>query len=371
MPTSMRAAVLRESPGQLSIETVDIDDPGPREVLIRTAATGLCHSDLHWLDGHYGAVGSMPPRVLGHEAAGIVEAVGREVTDVAVGDAVVTCPSVFCGHCDYCLSGRPSLCDRQGTDRDPAAPSILSIGGEPVIRSAGLASFAEKMVVNEHGVVKIRPDVPLDVVAPIGCAVLTGIGAVWHAAQIEPGSTVAVVGCGGVGLNCIQGAALAGASRIIAIDANPAKLVLAEQFGATHLIDATKGDPVQAVHSLTPGVSSPGVDYSFEAIGKRVTAEQAFAMLHKGGTATILGVMPGGTVLEFPAMDIFFERKIQGSLMGSNRFRQDVPRFIELYLEGRLKLDELVSARITLDEINEGFTAMKNGDVARSVIVFG
>jgi len=225
------------------------------------------------------------------------------------------------------------------------------------------------MVVHQHKVVKIRSDVPLDVIAPIGCAVLTGIGSVWHAAQVVPGSTVAVIGCGGVGLNCIQGAVLAGASRVIAIDANPAKLERAEEFGATDVIDASTEDPVARVRALTAG-GSPGVDYSFEAIGKKATAEQAFAMLHKGGTATILGVMPTGTVLEFPAMDLFMERRVQGSLMGSNRFRQDVPRFIELYLGGRLKLEELVSARIKLDEINDGFTAMKNGEVARTVIVF-
>ena len=229
------------------------------------------------------------------------------------------------------------------------------------------------MLVHEHAVAKIRQDMPLDRAALIGCAVTTGVGAVFRTARVEAGSTVAVIGCGGVGLNCVQGAALAGASRIVAVDTNPFKLGLATQFGATDVVNAAEGDPVEQVRTLLSGGASPasaGVDYAFEAIGTKRTAEQAFGMLKKGGTATLIGVMPSGTTIELPGTDFLREKKIQGSLMGSNRFRQDMPRYIDLYLEGRLKLDELVSARIGLDEVNDGFAAMVRGEVARTVIVF-
>jgi S-(hydroxymethyl)glutathione dehydrogenase/alcohol dehydrogenase len=198
---------------------------------------------------------------------------------------------------------------------------------------------------------------------------------VFRTARVEPGSAVAVIGCGGVGLNCVQGAALAGAARIVAVDTNPFKLELATRFGATDVVDASAADPVEAVRELLPGgPASPagaGVDYAFEAIGTKRTAEQAFALLKKGGTATLIGVMPGGTTIELPGFEFLREKKIQGSLMGSNRFRQDMPRYIDLYLDGRLKLDELVSARIGLDEVNEGFSSMVRGEVARTVVVFG
>ena len=238
---------------------------------------------------------------------------------------------------------------------------------------AGLGGLAEEMLVHEHAVAKIRQDVPLDRAALIGCAVTTGVGAVFRTARVEAGSTVGVIGCGGVGLNCVQGAALAGASRIVAIDTNPFKLELARQFGATDVVNASEGDPVEQVRTLLPGGASPaaGVDYAFEAIGTKRTAEAAFAILKKGGTATLIGVMPSGTTIELPGTDFLREKKIQGSLMGSNRFRQDMPRYIDLYLEGRLKLDELVSARIDLDDVNDGFAAMVRGEVARTVIVFG
>jgi S-(hydroxymethyl)glutathione dehydrogenase/alcohol dehydrogenase len=369
----MRAAVLHTIPGDLTIEEVTPDRPGPNEVLIRTAAAGLCHSDLHFIEGKFVAP---TPLVLGHESAGVVEEVGRDVTYVQPGDHVITCLSVFCGHCDFCLSGRPTLCDRIGTDRGPSDPARLTYEGRPCLQFAGLASFAEQMLVHEHALVKIRDDMPLDRAALIGCGVTTGVGSVFRTARVEAGSTVAVIGCGGVGLNCVQGAALAGASRVLAVDTNPIKLKLAEQFGATDLIDAAAGDPVQQVRDLLPGAAgllgtgAGGVDYSFEAIGLKATAEQAFAMLRNGGTATIIGMIPPGTNLELPGIDFLSEKRIQGSSMGSNRFRQDMPRYIDLYLDGRLKLDELVSARISLDQVNEGFAAMTRGEVARSVIVF-
>jgi S-(hydroxymethyl)glutathione dehydrogenase/alcohol dehydrogenase len=364
----MRAAILQTIPGPLTIDQVTIDAPGPNEVLVRTAAAGLCHSDLHFMEGKY----TVPtPVVMGHESAGVVEAVGSDVTYVRPGDHVITCLSVFCGQCEFCLSGRPYLCNREGTERPAEGPSRLSFGGAPCGQFASLGSFAEQMLVHEHGVVKIRDDMPLDRAALIGCGVTTGIGAVFRTAGVEAGSTVAIIGCGGVGLNCVQGAALAGASRVVAIDTNELKLKLAEQFGATDLINASEANPVEAVRDLLSGPrGAAGVDYAFEAIGLKSTAEQAFAMLKKGGTATVIGMIPIGTKVELDGYELLSEKRLQGSSMGSNRFRQDMPRYIDLYLGGRLKLDELVSARISLDAINDGFDAITRGEVARSVVVF-
>src|SRR3954454_23538470 len=358
----MKAAVLRTIPGSLEVEDVTVDQPGPNEVLIRTAAAGVCHSDLHFVEGKY----IYPtPCVLGHESAGVIEAVGDLVTYVQPGDHVITCLSVFCGHCAYCLSGHPSLCDKIGVGRDPGAPQRLSHDGSPVFQFLNMSSFAEQMLVHEHGVVKITKDMPLDRAALIGCGVTTGLGAVFRTARVEPGQTVAVIGCGGIGLNCIQGAAIAGAGRVIAVDRIDTKLKLAESFGATDLVDASAGDPVMQVQELTSG----GVDHAFEAIGLKQTAEQAFAMLKRGGTATVIGMIPLGTKIELPGSDFLAEKKIQGSNMGSNRFRIDMPRFVDFYLSGRLKLDELVSARIGLGDINEAFEAMKRGEAPLSVMM--
>ena len=359
----MRAAVLPHTPSMLEIADVQVDRPGPHEVLVRTVAAGLCHSDLHFMEGKYTWE---TPTVPGHEAAGVVEAVGPDVTYVQPGDHVIGCLSVFCGRCAYCLSGRPALCDREGLERGPGEPPRLSLDGTPVHQFLRLSAFAELMLVHEHALVKIRPDVPLDRAALIGCAVTTGLGAVFRTAAVPPGATVAVLGCGGVGLNCVQGAAIAGASRVVAVDTLPWKLDLARRFGATDAVDAAAGDPVGQVRELTGG----GVEYAFEAIGLAATAEQAFAMLRKGGTATVIGMIPVGAKVELPGSDFLDEKRIQGSKMGSNRFRDDMPRYVELYLQGRLKLDELVSARIGLEEVNQGFAAMRRGEVARSVIAF-
>lgn len=359
----MRAAVLSSVPADLEIEEVQVDTPGPREVLVRVAAAGLCHSDLHFMEGKYT---HDTPTIPGHEVAGVVEAVGEQVSELQPGDHVIGCLSIFCGHCEYCLSGRPVLCNRQGLEREPDERPRLSRNGEPIHQFLRLSAFAEYLLVHENTLVKIRDDMPLDRAALIGCAVTTGIGAVFNTARVEPGSTVAVIGCGGVGLNCVQGAEIAGAGRVIAIDTQPWKLALAKEFGATEIIDATADDPVGQVLEMTGG----GVDYAFEAIGLKVTAEQSFAMLHKGGTATIVGMIPEGEKIELPGSEFLDEKRIQGSNMGSNRFRVDMPRYVDLYMGGRLKLDELVSARIPLDEINQGFDAMRRGEVARSVITF-
>lgn len=359
----MRAAVLPIIPSELEIGEVIVDKPQRREVLVRTVAAGLCHSDLHFMEGKYA---HDTPTVPGHEAAGIVEAVGEDVTELKPGDHVIGCLSIFCGRCEYCLSGRPVLCTRQGLEREVGQPSRLAWNGQPIHQFLRLSAFAEYMLVHENTLVKIREDMPLDRAALIGCAVTTGLGAVFNTAKVTPGSSVAVIGCGGVGLNSVQGARIAGAGRIIAIDTMPWKLELARQFGATDLIDATAGDPVAQVLELTGG----GVEYAFEAIGLKVTAEQSFAMLRKGGTATIIGMIPEGQKIELPGSEFLDEKKIQGSNMGSNRFRVDMPRYVDLYLSGRLKLDELVSEHITLDDINQGFDAMRRGAVARSVIAF-
>lgn len=359
----MKAAVLREINKPLEIEDVQYGNPAPREVLIRTVAAGVCHSDLHFQNGSY----PYPlPAVLGHESAGVVEAVGSDVSYVKPGDHVITCLSAFCGHCEHCLTGHMSLCQEPELQRSATEPPRLAVGGEAVAQFLNLSSFAEYMLVHEHAIVKVRQDMPLDRAALIGCGVTTGVGAVIHTAAVEPGATVAVIGCGGVGLSAINGAAIAGASRIIAIDMLESKLDLARKFGATDVINASEVDAIGEVREMTGG----GVHYSFEAIGLKKTAEQAFKMLGFGGTATIIGMIPVGTMVELHGPEFLMERKMQGSNMGSNRFRVDMPRFIDFYLQGRLHLDDLISRRIKLEDVNEGMEALKTGEVARSVIMF-
>jgi S-(hydroxymethyl)glutathione dehydrogenase/alcohol dehydrogenase len=363
----MLAAVLHTSPGSLSLEEVLIDEPMSHEVLIRTAAAGLCHSDSHFMEW------SSPgwrPTVLGHEGAGVVEAVGSAVAYVKPGDHVITCLAAFCGECEYCLTGRPNLCAnakercRRGAN-DP--PRLRLADGSPLVQFAGLAAFAEKMLVHEHVVVKIDDDIPLDRAALVGCAVPTGAGAALREAQVRPGATVAVIGCGGIGLNVIQGAVIAGARRTIAIDINDGKLETARVFGATDVINNSAGDALDQVNRLLP--SDGGVDYSFEALGLKQTFELAFSLLRTGGTATMLGV--SFDTFEIPIHDLLSRsRSIKGCIMGGVQFRQDLPYFLELYKAGRLKLDELISSRISLKDINEGYAAISHGAIARSVVVF-
>jgi S-(hydroxymethyl)glutathione dehydrogenase/alcohol dehydrogenase len=359
----MRAAVLHQCPGKLDLTDLDVASPGPHEVLVRTVAAGLCHSDLHCMDGSL----EVPvPTVLGHESAGIVEAVGTDVRYVAPGDRVIACASVACGTCEWCTKGRPYLC-ASPPRRDPERGPALSEAGVAVDQFARIGGFAEQMLLPEQALLKLEQDIPLDRAALIGCGVTTGLGAVFNTAKVPPGATVAVVGCGGIGLNVVQGAALAGAARVIAVDVVAEKLAMARAFGATDAVDASEGDVVDQVRELTGG----GVDYSFEALGRKDTTEQAYGMLRTGGTATVIGVLPMGTTIEIPAWTLFMERRIQGCLMGSNRFRLDMPYYIHLYLQGRLKLDELVTNRITLDEVNDGYAALAAGGAgARQVIIF-
>jgi S-(hydroxymethyl)glutathione dehydrogenase/alcohol dehydrogenase len=355
----MRGAVLRTCPGELHVEELEVGEPGPREVLIRTAATGLCHSDLHFLQGTY-YTGT--PVVMGHESAGVVEAVGSDVRAVAPGDHVVTCLSMFCGLCEFCLTGRPYLCAAPDTKR----PGRLHAGDEPVQQFVELGSLAEQLLVHENAVVKVPDEMPLDRAALLGCGVLTGVGAVWNTARLPAGSTVAVIGCGGIGLNAIQGARIAGASRVIAVDRLASKLDLARRFGATDVVDASSGDPVREVQGLTGG----GVDAAFEAIGLTVTAQQALAMAKRGGAAYVIGMIPMRESVEVPALELLAGKRLEGCLMGSNRFRIDIPRLADLYLQGRLLLDELVSDRIALDDVNAGFEQLASGEIARNVVVF-
>jgi len=359
----MKAAVLREVNKPLVIEDVQIGKPGPHEVLIRTAACGVCHSDLHFMEGKY----PYPlPAVLGHEAAGVVEQVGSEVRTVKVGDHVITCLSAFCGHCEACLTGHMSLCQSPDTRRDQGEEPRLASASGAMNQYLNLSAFAEQMLIHEHACTAIRKDMPLDRAALIGCGVTTGVGAVIHTSHVRPGETVAVIGCGGVGLSAVNGAAIAGAGRIIAIDTSASKDNMSRNFGATDFIDASKEDPVAKVMELTGG----GVHHAFEAIGLGKTAEQAFNMIRRGGTANIIGMIPVGQTVTLMGAAFLGEKRIQGSLMGSNRFPVDMPRFVDFYMSGKLKLDDMISRRLKLEEVNEAFEEMKTGQIARSVIVF-
>src|ERR1700688_2813691 len=375
----MKAAVFHGPNLPLSIEDVELDKPQDREVLIKTVASGVCHSDLHFVDGFYPYPA---PAVLGHEAAGIIEEVGKQVTYVKPGDHVICCLSVFCGMCEQCMSGHPNRCsNKQATQRNPADKPRISQKGKPVNQFLDISSYCEKMLLHENAVVKIREDFPLDRAALIGCGVTTGVGAVLNTARIEPGSTVAVFGCGGVGLAAIQGARIAGARMIIAVDQFESKLALARRLGATHTIDASHTDAVKAIRELaSPGQPSEpvvaglgvsgGVDYSFEAVGLKKLPEDRFVCIKPGGTATIIGMIPVGQKVELDGPKFLTERKIQGTNMGSNRFRIDMLRYIDFYQQGRLNLDDMITRRGRLPDVNEAFRAMKAGEVARTVLMF-
>jgi S-(hydroxymethyl)glutathione dehydrogenase/alcohol dehydrogenase len=362
----VRAAVLSAQPGPLEIEELQVYDPGPGEVLLRVAAAGLCHSDLHFMEGLFR---TPLPSVLGHESAGVIEAVGPDVTYVQPGDHVICCVSIFCGRCKQCLTGFPYRCQNPAaTSRPKGAPARLSRDdGTAVQQFSRLGGFAEQMLVHENAVVKIRDDMPLDRAALLGCGVLTGTGAAMRTAQVQPGDRVCVIGLGGIGLAAIQGARIAGATQIIAADLAPAKLELARSMGATDVVDASDGEVVAHVKDLSGG----GVDHSFEAIGLKETVEQAFGMLDVGGTATVIGMVPSSRKVEIKGIELLAEKRLQGSMMGSNRFRVDLPQLVQLYLDGRLMLDELMSGTIALDDINAGYAALKQGEVTRNVITFG
>ena len=361
-----KAAVFRKVHEPLTIETVEMDRPRGREIIVRTVATGVCHSDLHVVDG----LGRYPvdrPFVLGHEGAGVVEAVGDDVSAVQIGDHVVACLSGFCGTCPQCLSGHPNVCTGGIIARPETGAPRLSQDGGLVRTFAGIGSYAEKMLLHENSVVRIDPDIPFDRAALVGCGVLTGVGAALRSSGMQAGQTVAVFGVGGVGLSIVQGARIGGARQIIAVDQFDSKLEMAKGVGATHTVKSTEGDPVKAIRAMTGGL---GVDHAFEAVGNAKLCRQAIESLAVRGTATIVGVLPPDALIEFPWLAIRPECKVQTSRMGSNQFRTDIPNYLEFYRQGRLDLDGMISRRGRLSDINDAFRAMKAGEVARTVLMF-
>lgn len=364
----MRAAVCFDTAEPVRIVDVDLDPPRDGEVRVRIVAAGVCHSDYSV------ATGVMPtklPCVLGHEGAGIVEEVGAGVGHVAPGDPVVLSWVAQCGECFYCRAGQPNLCAVGSAInmrfRMPDGSTRVHHQGRDLQAFSALGAMAEHVVAPARSVVKLPADAPLEKAALIGCAVLTGVGAVSNTARVPPGSSVAVFGVGGVGLNVLQGAVLAGAGPIIAVDLSPAKLEFARGFGATHTIDASQADPGKAIRELTEG---RGADYTFEAIGRKRSIEQAYAATRKGGSCVVIGI---GSRDENVDVNVYFlpvlEKRLIGCWYGGADVRRDLPHLLELYRAGRLKLDELVTRTYRLDEINQAFSDMA-GSLGRGLVVF-
>jgi S-(hydroxymethyl)glutathione dehydrogenase/alcohol dehydrogenase len=361
----MAKAAILERPGEgLRIAEVAYADPGPHEVLIDTRACGLCHSDLHFIDGHYPHA---LPCIPGHEAAGVVRAVGSEVRTVKPGDHVVSCLSAFCGHCEFCVTGRMALCLGADTRRMKGeAPRIAFADGTPVAQMLNLSALSEQMLIHEHACVAIDKAMPFDRAALLGCAVTTGAGTIFNACKVTPGETVLVVGCGGVGLAAINAARIAGAGRIIAADPLPEKRSLAEVLGATHTVDALADDAARQIIAISGG----GVHWGIEAVGRQASADLAVASLRRGGTAVILGMMPLDCKVGLGAMDLLGGKKLMGAIMGMNHFPVDLPRLVDFYLRGLLDLDTIIAGRIALEQVNEGFNTMRAGHAARTIVVF-
>jgi S-(hydroxymethyl)glutathione dehydrogenase / alcohol dehydrogenase len=361
-------AVVFAGAGPAELTDVDLADPGPGEVLVRIAAAGVCHSDLHVRRGEW----DVPtPLVMGHEGSGVVKAVADDVSDVAVGDHVILSWVPACGDCRPCRAGRPAQCAVVANVVAPKGvlldgTSRLSRNGQTVHHYLGVSSFAEEAVVPASGAVPIRRDAPLAVAALIGCSVATGIGSVRNTAAVPEGATVAVIGCGGVGLSCIAGAVLAGAAQIVAVDILPSKLEIARRFGATDALDVSSGDPVTALWELQPD----GVDFAFDAIGKTQTTEQAIAMLGLGGAAVVVGLPPSGARASFEPLALAeADQRILGSNYGSVDPRRDFPWILDLYMEGRLPLDDLVTARRPLGDAEDALERLATGEVLRTLLV--
>lgn len=365
----IHAALLLQANEHFVIEALELDEPHAGEVRVKIAASGVCHSDWHVATG---TTRHPMPCVAGHEGAGVVESVGAGVTRIKPGDHVALSWTPDCGDCFYCRRGQPNLCETytepiwQGVMLD-GTPRLHRLDGSPVYAYCGLATFAEYVVVPEQSCVPIRRDVPLATAALVGCAVATGVGAALYTAQVRPGDSVVVIGAGGVGLNVIQGAALAGASRIIAVDAHPAKMEIARAFGATHAL-LNGPDTLAEIRVLTGG---RGAEHVFESVGLPHLQEAALEMVRPGGMLTLVGLSPMGTGTNLPGAVITrTEKTIKGSYYGSVSPQRDFPLFLEMYKAGQLKLDELVSRTYTLDQINEAYAEMLSGAVARGVIVF-
>jgi S-(hydroxymethyl)glutathione dehydrogenase/alcohol dehydrogenase len=363
----MRAAVLYETKQPLVIEEVTLDEPKQDEVRVKIKATGICHSDYHVIDGSWHAWSL--PVVMGHEAAGIVEAVGPGVTQVRPGDHCILSWTTSCGRCRNCVGGEPSLCDGFSHPTGTAVDGTYRVhkGNQPISTAVAFGSFAEQVVCHESQAIPIRQDMPWDKAALIGCATMTGVGAVLNTARVEPGATIAVFATGGVGLNVIQGGTLVNASQIIGVDLLDNRLAYARQVGATHVINSSCEDPVKAIKELTGG---RGVDYAFDAIGLPTVSRQAYDATRRGGTTIIVGMAPTGAEIPVPS-DIPSDAKtLKGCFYGSTRPAIDFPKLVDLYMQGRLKLDQIVSRTYHLDEINEAFDALARGENARGVVVF-
>ena len=365
----MRAAVLREVNAPLRVEEVELAEPSPGEVAVRLAASGICHSDWNVITG---STPNPMPVVLGHEGAGVVEAIGEGVNEVAPGDHVVLSWLPSCGRCFYCTRGRGVLCDAAMADMFegtlPGGSVALSQDGTPLYHYSFLSTFAERCVVPESCCVKIREDVPLEVAALVGCAVMTGFGAAVLRAKVEPGSVAVVYGAGGVGLSAILGCGLAGARAIVAADPVAFKRETALALGATHAVDPASDDVAELVRGLTDG---RGADYAFDTAGAPGVVAQAYEAVRRGGTVVAVGIPPVGATADIPAPSLPREEKIvTGSFYGSCRPHQDMPLVLDLYMEKRLDLDALITRTFALEEINEGFAAMNAGEVARGVIRF-
>jgi S-(hydroxymethyl)glutathione dehydrogenase/alcohol dehydrogenase len=364
-----KAAVLYEYGKPLIIEELELAGPKEKEVLVKNRAAGLCHTDLSVING----IVRMPPLpcVPGHEGAGVIQEVGRGVTKVKPGDSVLLMWVPICGQCYYCLRGQPYLCaekdkTRSGTMLD--GTYRLRKGTRNIHSMLGVGCFSEYNVVSEQSLLPIDPTIPFDLAAVAGCGVITGVGAVINKAKVRPGSTVAVMGAGGVGLNVIQGAVLANATKILAIDILDRKLELAKLFGATHVINASKEDPLKKVMEITKGM---GVDYAFEAIGKAETALTTYKLIRRGGYAVVVGVPDLEAKLTLPLYEIpLMEKSILGCNYGSGEPRVDLVTFLELYKAGRIHLDELVTHRYRLEEINAGFKDLEAGKNARGMIIY-
>jgi S-(hydroxymethyl)glutathione dehydrogenase/alcohol dehydrogenase len=362
----IQAAILWEQGQPLSVEAAVLDAPGAGEVMVEIKAAGVCHSDLHPVRGDWPA---KVPLVLGHEGAGIVREVGAGVTQVRPGDHVVLCWAPACGVCPPCVEGRAVLCDRvekvSFRNKLPSGASRLHARGQDVAPFLGTACFSDCVVVPEAGAIRVPPDVPFSALATIGCAVVTGVGAVTHAAQVPRGARIAVIGAGGVGLNVVQGASMTGCEQIVAIDLRPVPLALARQFGATHTIEASAEVPAD-VRGLTAG---RGADFVFDTVGSPATLATALAATRKGGTVVLTGLSrldSQGSIPMFPF--VMQEKRLIGSVYGSGQPARDIPQLVSLYQEGRLKLNELVSRTYALDKVNDALTALAASDGARGII---
>jgi S-(hydroxymethyl)glutathione dehydrogenase/alcohol dehydrogenase len=365
-----RAAVAWKAGTPLTIETVDLEGPRAGEVLVEVRATGICHTDEFTLSG--ADPEGLFPAILGHEGAGVVVDIGPGVTSLAKGDHVIPLYTPECRECKFCLSRKTNLCQRiratQGKGLMPDGTSRFSIDGKPLLHYMGTSTFANHIVVPEIALARIRKDAPFDVVCYIGCGVTTGVGAVLFTAKVEAGANVVVFGLGGIGLNVIQGAKLVGADRIIGVDTNPAREAMARKFGMTDFIDPKQVDNVvDAIVQLTDG----GADYSFECIGNTTTMRQALECCHKGwGTSIIIGVAPAGAEIATRPFQLVTGRQWKGSAFGGARGRTDVPKIVDWYMNGKIAIDELITHRLRLDDINEGFALMKRGESIRSVVVY-